>query len=521
MKFVCFFLRLVYMSNIEKSNFSDDNTLNTQINYYNTNSLFVKTPNGLEYGGVSAWQGLRYLGENIYLLCGTTNPNPNEGYGFIYIGNINCTNGQSYYLNVPNSTSTSIYGPNYNINNGIYSFVGSYKNTNISNNINGYIYNGNLDIESIEDPSNFLYPNVNEIYDITFLHSFYNDFFVGNSGNNGKDNPTISYLYDVNNTDEYVKEILVPYSKTTTTYGIWYNGNNSYTIVGGASPEVVSIDRIYDNKTLSPIPYGCGFIADYNSKTNLITNWTLIYYKNNFVHIEGISKNDDGTYSLNADVLSFDKKVASGYLLKVCRDQNNNFIYDESNWIPLKYPSDVIGYTSSNSIANNCVVGLFISTDPDKPNIPYQADTIINVNSCSINNRQYEVLNHRNLLFDYKIIDTSYIYYDSSGVFTITEEGLYLINFNIYIENTNLPAVIFEIHYTVNSVKCNFSIAQKGIDEMGTGTAHSLSLPCVFTTKFNIGDELYITNISDGTVKLISNYLKNCTNAIISITKIN
>jgi hypothetical protein len=34
----------------------------TTINYFNTNSLLVNTPMGEEYGGVSAWQGLRYLG---------------------------------------------------------------------------------------------------------------------------------------------------------------------------------------------------------------------------------------------------------------------------------------------------------------------------------------------------------------------------------------------------------------------------------------------------------------------------
>ena len=47
-------------------------------------------------------------------------------------------------LNVPNSTSTSLYGPNYNVDTGIYSFVGSYKNTNVSNNLSGFIYNGKL-----------------------------------------------------------------------------------------------------------------------------------------------------------------------------------------------------------------------------------------------------------------------------------------------------------------------------------------------------------------------------------------
>jgi len=499
----------------------EKNNLDTQINYYNTNTLLVQTPNGEEYGGVSAWQGLRYLGANVYLLCGTTNPNPNEGYGLIYIGNINCTNRGSYYLNVPNSTSTSLYGPNYNIDTGIYSFVGSYKNTNVSNNINGFIYNGNLDSDSLKNSSNFLYPNVNQEYDITFLHSFYNDFFVGNSGNNGTSSPTVSYIYNVNNVDQYLKEIIVPYSKTTTTYGIWYNGNNSYTIVGGASPKVVSIDKIYDNKTLSPIPYGCGFIADYNSKTNLITNWTLIYYKDNFVHIEGISKNDDSTYSLNADVLSFNKENRGGYALKVSRNENNNFVYDTSNWIKLNYPSSEDGYTSSNSIANDCVIGLFISKDPKKPNISYQANIATSINSCSTNTNKYEVLNNQNIFFDHKIIDNTYISYDNNGIFTFSEPGLYLINFNIYIENTNLPSIVFDVNYSVNNKKKNFLIGLKGIDEIGTQTAHSLSLPCVFSTQFSIGDKLYVTNISNGTVNLVSHYIENCTNAIISITKLN
>ena len=507
-------------STVPESNFSNDNTLETIIHYYNTNSLLIQTPNGLEYGGISAWQGIRYLGENTYIICGTTNPNPNEGTGFIFIGDLNCINGSSFYLSVPNSTSTSIYGPDYDENNGIYSFVGSYIDNTLSGNINGFIYNGTLDIQSLNNPSNFLYPSVNQEYEITFLHSFSNELFVGNSGD---DSSTISYIYNINNTNEYLTKIEAPYSKTTTTYGIWYNGNNSYTIVGGASPKKIGIDKIYDDKTNSPIPYGCGFIADYNIETNLITNWTLIYYEDNFIHIEGISKNNDGSYSLNADVLSFDKKTRNGYFVKIGRNEENNFVYNKKNWVLLSYPSNENGYTSSNSVANNAVVGLFISGNPDIPNIPYQVNIINDVNTSLANIYKPEVLNNENVLFDYKIIDNSYISCSEYGVFTIIEEGLYLINFNIYIENTNLPAIIFEVNYTVNGESCNFSIAQKGIDEFGTGTAHSLSLPCVFTTKFNINDTLCITNISNGTVNLITNYssLKNCVNAIISITKIN
>ena len=96
------------------------------INYFNGNSLLINTPQGKEYGGISAWQGIRSLGSNIYLICGTTNPTPNTGKGLIYIGDINCQNGETYYINVPNSLGTSLYGPNYDKDNGIYSFVGSY-----------------------------------------------------------------------------------------------------------------------------------------------------------------------------------------------------------------------------------------------------------------------------------------------------------------------------------------------------------------------------------------------------------
>ena len=88
---------------------------NNIINYFNGNSLLINTPDRSEYGGISAWQGIRSLGSNIYLICGTTNPTPNTGSGLIYIGPINCQNGSVYYLDVPNNL-------------GIYTFVGYFLN---------------------------------------------------------------------------------------------------------------------------------------------------------------------------------------------------------------------------------------------------------------------------------------------------------------------------------------------------------------------------------------------------------
>ena len=94
------------------------------------------------------------------------------------------------------------------------------------------------------------------------------------------------------------------------------------------------------------------------------------------------------------------------------------------------------------------------------------------------------------------------------------------ISFNIYIENTKLPSINLRVEYKNNNIKNNIIISQKGIDEIGTGTAHSLVLPCSFINKFTINDTLKIRNISEGSIDFISNYVKNATNGIISIYKI-
>ena len=72
----------------------------------------------------------------------------------------------------------------------------------------------------------------------------------------------------------------------------------------------------------------------------------------------------------------------------------------------------------------------------------------------------------------------------------------------------------------VNGNKKNFVIAEKGIDEIGTGTAHSLVIPCSFTNNFNINDTIQIRNVSEGSVRFISNYVEGAINGLISIYKI-
>jgi hypothetical protein len=485
----------------------------TIINYFNTNNLLIDTPIGQQYGGVSAWQGIRYLGSDTYLICGTTNPNPNTGYGLIYIGNINCNDGIFYYLNVPNSLGTSVYGPNYNLQNGIYTFVGSYTDYNL--NIKGFVYNGTLDKDSLTNPSNFLYPNENNNYDTTFLHSNNNGLIVGNSGNSEKID-SISYIYDINDMSQYKKKIKYPGSLTTTTYGIWYNGNNKYTLVGGYSTDLIDIKKIYSSNFITPI--GNAFIVDYDFTLNIFSNWTSIAFndgRDSFItHFQGISQNENGSYSINANVVNLSNSLISqGYFLTISRDNNNNFLYNSSNWIELNYNN--IGSSSSNSVANNKVIGLHIS----KNNISYQAEIINQIQISKYNLLLDTVKDNEIVLFNNTFLDNNLLNYNK-GVIKFLENGNYFINFNIYIENTKLPAIIFKIEYTLNGIKHHFNVAQKGIDEIGTGTAHSLVIPCSFINKFNINDTLKIINKSGGTVTLISNYTQDAINAIISITKL-
>ena len=349
------------------------------IQYYNTNILPIKLPdNTIENGGVSAWQGIRYIAQDTYILCGTTNPNPNAGNGLLFLGNISCTNGFLYYLNVPKEGGgeyyTSVYGPNYDFNSGNFTFVGSFTSED-GNKIKGFCFKGKLNEVELKKLENFSFPSeINIEFDITFLHSNMNNLIVGNSGKNIIDpQKTISYILD-QNTMKIRNYIQYPYAGTTTTYGIWYNGGDSYTIVGGYSKKAIEISNIYKNGLSQPI--GSGFIADYNARTNRFCNWTSINYCNNeniLTHFEGIyGLKCKNLYALNADVVNKSKNVTQGYYLTICRNVKKGK-FEVKKWTEIKYPSKEPGITSSNSVANNNVVGLFISPSG---NISYQASIL-------------------------------------------------------------------------------------------------------------------------------------------------
>lgn len=168
-------------------------------------------------------------------------------------------------------------------------------------------------------------------------------------------------------------------------------------------------------------------------------------------------------------------------------------------------------------MSDNKVVGLYVGKDDTK--VSYQLEIINNIFISKSNKFINEVKKDEIIKFNNTFFENNYINYEN-GVFTFLENGKYFISFNIYIENTKLPSINLNVEYTNQSEKHNFIIALKGIDEIGTGTAHSLVLPCSFINKFTINDIIQIRNVSDGSINFISNYVKDATNGIISIYKI-
>jgi len=341
-------------------NYIQNMSSNKNVVYYNSNYIDVKN------GGVSAWQGSRAVAEDIFLLCGTTNPTPQTGEGIIYSGNISFTDGQIYYQNVPNSLATSVYGPNYDPDTGIYNFVGSY--TDIEKNTKGYIYTGRLNEIELATETNYSYPSVNKFYNIVFVHSISNGYTVGNAGNTDKGDTT-AFLYKITKLKKPI-EIKYPGSLTTTAYGIWYNkNNNTYTIVGGYSPDKkIPINKIYENNLILPI--GKPYIVDFNPVTNTFENWTTLNLPLNIdilAHIEGISGfyGIDGVYSLSIDTINNSANL--GYYAVISRDKTFGFIV--TKFTEVKYEKTEpcacfkksIGISTINSVANNNIVGLYIS----------------------------------------------------------------------------------------------------------------------------------------------------------------
>lgn len=340
------------------------------VNYFDTSDAtsFTVQP-------VSAWQGLRNYGDNAdqYLICGTSN----QTDGLLYVGPIS-GGGASYPVTYPDTTSTSVYGPD-NLPNDNLRLVGSYKSSADGDTIynHGFVWDGTLaDLPSGGTYRTIDYPDAK----YQFTHSTMGNLAVGNADGPmqvGEKTlpigPGIAYIYDILSAT-FVANIVYPGSKSTTAYGIWYNGGTSYTICGGYSP--VAANNLKDQKL--PLTQGRGYLVDYDSATRQFSNWTSFDYPNgpqgvNFItHFEGISSPEPGIYTLSADSVQTDSaNLIQGSWVRVSRTREGGF--DQGEWVDLNYPGSTHSVSSSNSVYGNQVVGLVIGADP----FPYQATVVI------------------------------------------------------------------------------------------------------------------------------------------------
>lgn len=404
-------------------------------------------------------------------------------------------------------TYTSIYGPDFNSINGMYTFVGTYIQ---NNNTNGLIYNSDLNQVSLSIESNyttFSYP----YNDTTFLHSTMNGYVVGNSGNSTS-SPTVSYLFNITDTT-YTTPIKFPLSKTTTTYGIWHVGGSIYVIVGGFSlSKELAILNIYNNGM--PIPYGNAFIAEFNSMTNIVYNYTVIPFETSKIilsHIQGISgfKNNTNTFSLAYTTLGIDDGLIESFYVKIKKNGNqfntNNLFYKKVNY-NIKYTPNISIITS---VAEYAEIG--ISTT-ETSSIAFQSIFLDNSSIC-LAGYQRIVLERELIKFDRQFIDENITY--NNGIFTFNSEAIYNINFTIYLELLKLPIASLNVEYTINNNPGDFIVSVKGIENIST--AHSMVIPCNFSTKFYVGDTFNVRNISKGTISLLPSFSKTSIGSIISI----
>ncbi len=333
---------------------------------------------------VSAWRGIRnYAADpDAFLICGSADDN-----GLLYVGPL-FGGGTSYLANFPGASteSTSVYGPD-NLEGDRLRLVGSYKRNNSTEFNFGFIWEGTLaQLPSGGTWREIAYPGATYQY----THSTMGKLAVGNADGPAGDlpiGPGIAYIYDVD-TEQFVDTIEFPGSKSNTAYGIWKNSEVSYTICGGFSPLVTN-----NLQTPGiPLEQGKAFLVDYNPETKEFSNWTAFDYPNGPVgvdfitHFEGISSQEPGVYTLNADsVEAGTTNPAQGSWVNVVRNADTTL--SQQDWVDLNYTDNNVvaaGVTSSNSVYGNQVVGLVINdasfSYQASVNVEFQLSNVISGN---------------------------------------------------------------------------------------------------------------------------------------------
>ncbi|MCP9775524.1 hypothetical protein [Cyanobium sp. WAJ14-Wanaka] len=286
-------------------------------------------------------QGIKknHLSPNSYLLAGTTGDGlAPPGYGALYIGAIDGSSTSSgsgsgtwYNFSVPstwNPQQTSAYGPDILTAGtgpggiGDVALTGTWINS--SGVTTGWYYKG--DISALNGDTsgaitkgfqNFQATTKNNSpANYTYLHSVDGGYVAGNYTTSGG---PIGLTINVGpGAGSFVfnpltnKQTNITYSDNATyhsTFGIWENDNNTYTVSGGASYSrrflrnrnmVNAIARVA--KILPDAALGHGMLADIDPITGIATNIHYYNYNNDNNRYSSVITHFQGIYHMGDDV---------------------------------------------------------------------------------------------------------------------------------------------------------------------------------------------------------------------------
>lgn len=331
---------------------------------------------------VESWTGIRGLANGDYLITGSTSSGGVES-GLLYVGALDGGDGDAYAINYPggSGTATSVYGPDY-LGDGEVLLVGTYVLAG-SETRYGFAFRGNLATMAtdVADPAN--YETISNGSTFNYLHSAMGGLAVGNFITSDTPNERgRAFIYDFET--EAFTDIVFPGSISNTAYGIWDNGDGSYTIAGGFSqlPVNNAADRLQ--------PIGMASLIDYDRASGTFSNWRAYSYQSPGqatvgTHFMGISSVEKGVYTLSGSGFVSGEIVASG-LATVVRQTDGSF--GDMAWVDLAPPESVTGVSglpSANSVYGNAVVGIVLGESGSasyqaQVNVGFQLSNVISGN---------------------------------------------------------------------------------------------------------------------------------------------
>ncbi|MCC2624579.1 MAG: hypothetical protein K0R14_452 [Burkholderiales bacterium] len=300
----------------------------------------------VSFPGISGIRGITNS-TNVYITGVYVQYGANQA--FLYQGPV-LGGGTCTAFNYPTATgrtvtATALYGPDNGTVSGNVVLVGSYTTVEsgpISQ--QGLLYQGASDGSTTNgwmtlNPSSLARDSIIN----TIGHSTMGGLVVGNFdtiSTTGR-----SFIYNIN-TGVYTEFTIPGSSASVTLYGIWYNGGTSYTLTGGYS-------------AVSQGGIDLGFLADWDSSTQTITNFVSLNYNNLSptqagTHFEGITTDGNGGYNLSGD-WQVPGGTANPVFVHVIRNANGSF--GNATWTNFSYPKATA--TSANTVYQNYVLGLY------------------------------------------------------------------------------------------------------------------------------------------------------------------